>query len=60
LPGREAGVSRLKPSPRPPASPARSSLFSVLSQNESTQDLIINRVMFLDALLLAGGLNNPG
>jgi hypothetical protein len=74
LPGREAGVvpgparavigragvSRLEPSPRPPASPGQSGLFSVLSQNKSTQVLIINRVMFLDELLLAEGLHNLG
>jgi hypothetical protein len=32
----------------------------VLSQKESTQAVIANRVMFLDALLLAEGMHHPG
>ena len=74
LPGREAGVepgparaviaragfSRLKPSPRPPASPGQSGVFSVLSQNLWTQIMIINRVMLLEDMRLAEGMNNPG
>jgi hypothetical protein len=74
LPGREAGVvpgaarsviaragvSRLEPAPRPLASPGQSGLFSVLSQSESTQILIINSVMFLEATLLAEGRHNLG
>jgi hypothetical protein len=55
-----AGLSRLKPSPRPPASPGQSSLFSLLRHNESKQIVIINRVMFLEAMLLAEGMHNPG
>src|SRR5262249_39353503 len=55
-----SGGSRLEPSPRPQASPGHSGLFSVLSRTESTQVLIINRVMFLDVLRLAEGLHNPG
>jgi hypothetical protein len=50
----------LEPAPRPPASPRQSGLFSVLSQSESTQIMIINRVMFLEAMLLAEGMHIPG
>jgi hypothetical protein len=55
-----AGVSRLKPALLPPASPGQSSLFSLLGRDGSTQIVIINRFMFLDALLLAEGMHNPG
>ena len=73
LPGREAGVVSgparaliaragvrgIQPSLRRPASPGQSGLFSVLRQNEPTQIVIINRVMFLEALLLAEGMHTP-
>jgi hypothetical protein len=48
------------PSPRPPASPGQSSLFPLLSHKGSTQIVMINGLMFLDALLLAEGMHNPG
>jgi hypothetical protein len=55
-----AGVSRLESLPRPPASPGPSGLFSLLSQSESAQIMIVNGVMFLEAMLLAEGMHNPG
>jgi hypothetical protein len=55
-----AGVSRRKPSLRPPASPGQSSLLSLPRRDGSTQIFIINCLMFLDALLLAESMHNPG
>jgi hypothetical protein len=74
LPGREAGVvpgaarsviaragvSRLEPAPHPPANPGQSGLFSVLCQSDSTQLIIIKRVMFIETMLLAEGMHNSG
>jgi hypothetical protein len=54
-----AGVSRLKPSLHPPTSPGQSSLISLLCHKGLTQIVLINRLMFLDALLLAEGMHNP-
>jgi hypothetical protein len=55
-----AGVSRLKPSPRPPASPGQSGPFSVLRTDGSIQIPTINQLRFLDALLLPEGMQHPG